>query len=153
VIFLKPEHTFSLKHMTGFEGVAAAIGVAELTLRSISRVYELVKYIKDAPTLVDRLRSELRDLCKWLSQLDSLSIAGSPARIAIQSFDLSAQVSKCGLACSSLETNLHKWTADAPETLKARVRVRINKSQIESAIRDIASTKVDLHLAVSLASL
>lgn len=52
--------------MSGFEGIAAAIGVAELGLRAIARVYEFVRDMKDAPGTVIRLLEELLALlpCK-----------------------------------------------------------------------------------------
>lgn len=139
--------------MSGFEGFAAAIGVAELTLRSISRVYEFAKDIKDAPEQIARIRSELRQLNSYLSTLASLAVEGSPARPVIQRLDLSESVEKCGTTCSQLEQNLRKWTEGGPETASSRLRVRMNKANIESAIKDISSTTEKLHLGVSIATL
>jgi hypothetical protein len=139
--------------MLGFEGFAAAIGVAELTLRSISRVYEFTRELKNAPEHVARLRSELQQLNNYLLELASLAVEGSPARPVIQRLGLSESVKKCGDTCSKLESNLRKWTEGGPETASSKFRVRANKGHIESAIQDINSTKGTLHFAVTIASL
>lgn len=139
--------------MSGFEVFAAAIGVAELTLRSISSAYEFTRYIKDAPKLVQKLQRELHELTKYLTELNSLSATESPARPAIERLGLSTTVERCSAACHSLETNLRKWTDGGPGTLTSRLRVRVYKSRIESATNNIAKTKQDLHSAVSLVTL
>lgn len=139
--------------MSGFEAVAAALGVAELTLRSISQVYEFTRYIEDAPSSVRRLNAELCDLNNCLSELASLSIAGSPAHPVSKRLSLLKSVNKCGETCSSLKTNLQRWTEGGSETIASRLRVRINKNQIESALGEISETKNKLHFAVAIASL
>lgn len=139
--------------MSGFEVFAAAIGVAELTLRSISRAYEFTKEIKDAPEQVARLRSELHQVNSCLSELALLAFEGSPARPVIQRLNLADPVQKCGDICSKLETSLRKWIEGGPETASSRLRVRMNKGHIDSAIKDIDATRSRLHFAVSIASL
>jgi hypothetical protein len=139
--------------MSGFEGFAAAIGVAELTLRSIFRAYEFIRDLKNVPEHVARLLSELQQLNNYLLELASLAVEGSPARPVIQRLGLSESVKKCGDTCSKLETNLKKWTEGGAETASSRFRVRANKSHIDSAIQDINSTYGALHFAVTIASL
>lgn len=139
--------------MPGFEVFAAAIGLAELTLRSISRVYEFTKEIKDAPEQVARLRSELHQLNYCLSELALLAIEGSPTRPVIQRLNLAEPLQKCGDTCSNLEASLRKWTEGGSGTAASRLRVRMNKGHIESAVKDIDSTRTRLHFAVSIANL
>ena len=139
--------------MSGFEVFAAAIGVAELTLRSISRVYEFTKEIKDAPEQVARLSSELYQLTNCLSELALLAVEGSPARPVIQRRSLAEPLQKCGDTCSKLEASLRKWTEGGSGTAASRLRVRMNKSHIESAVKEIDSTKARLHFAVTIAHL
>ncbi|KAK3617419.1 hypothetical protein LTR56_025289 [Elasticomyces elasticus] len=136
----------------GFSEIAAAIGVAELALRSISRIYEFVRYLKDVPESVARLSVELSELNSCLSELVSLETSARPTRAVIQRLELSATVSRCGETCSCLEVQLRKWTQGGRETLVSRLRVRLNKTQIETAIQSITSTKETIILAVSIAS-
>jgi hypothetical protein len=138
--------------MSGFEGIAAAIGVAELGLRAISRVYEFIRDLKDAPGTVIRLLEELLALKSCMSILASLGITGPSLPPALQDLQISATVDRCGQTCSSLEQSLRKWTQGGERTLVSRLRVRINKSQIESAILSISSTKETINLAVTIAS-
>jgi len=139
--------------MSGFELVAAALGAAELTVASISRVYEFTLYIKNAPDLVVRLRSELCDLKDCLSELASFSIVGSPAQPVVQRLGIPEKLKKCGDICLNLEKSLDNWTQSGPETLASRLRMRINKSHIESVIQEITSTKDKIHLAVAITTL
>ncbi|KAM0721376.1 hypothetical protein Q7P37_002300 [Cladosporium fusiforme] len=138
--------------MSGFESIAAAIGVAEIGLRAMSRIYEFVQEMKDAPESVIRLFEELSALKGCMSRLASLGIAGPIVPPDLQELDLSAAVNRCGAACSSLEANLRKWTHGGGASLISRLRVKINKSQIESAILSISSTKNTISLAVTIAS-
>ena len=161
VLFDKLHRTFSSHHtsrrlprqsMSGFEGIAAAIGVAELGLRAISRVYEFVRDMKDAPGTVIRLLEELLALKSCMSILASLDITGPTVPPALQDLQISATVNRCGETCSSLEESLRRWTHGGRKTLVSRLRVRINKSQIDSAILSISSTKETINLAVTIAS-
>ena len=138
--------------MSGFEGIAAAIGVAELGLRAISRVYEFARDMKDAPGTVIRLLEELLALKSCMSILASLEITGPNVPTALQDLQISATVNRCGETCSSLEESLQKWTQGGRKALVSRLRVRINKSQIDSAILTISSTKDTINLAVTIAS-
>lgn len=138
---------------SGFQEIAAALGVAELALRSIFRVYEFLKYMKDAPESVARLCTELFELKSRLAELALLDVAGSPIQALVRRLEISATVNRCGDICSSLESSLQIWTRGGRETLVSRFRVRCNKSQIEAAIQHIASTKDNIILAVSIASL
>ncbi|GAB7324351.1 hypothetical protein MBLNU13_g08304t1 [Cladosporium sp. NU13] len=139
--------------MSGFEVVAAALGVAELTVASISRVHEFIAYIKNAPDLVVRLRLELCELKDCLSELATISAIGSPAQPVVQRLGIPERVTKCGDTCLSLENSLKNWTESGPETLASRLRMRINKSHIESAIQEITSTKDKIHFAVAITTL
>jgi len=138
--------------MSGFEGVAAAFGFAEMGFRAISRVYNFIRDMKDAPDLVRRLFEELSALKGCISKLASLGITQPTVQPKLQDLELSATVNRCGTACSSLEANLRKWTYGGRTTLVSRLRVRINKSQIESAIVSISSAKDTIALAVTIAS-
>jgi hypothetical protein len=137
--------------MSGFEGIAAAIGVADFGLRAISRVYEFIRDMKDAPETVTHLLEELLALKSCMSVLASLKITGSTVQPALHDLQISATVNKCGYACSTLEESLRKWTHGGRKTFVSRLRVRINKSQIESAILSISSTKDTINLAVTIA--
>lgn len=161
VLFDKLHCTLSFHHaprrfprqsMTGFEGIAAAIGVAELGLRGISRVYEFVRDMKDAPGTVIRLLEELLALKSCMSILASLEITGPSVPAALKDLQISATVNRCGATCSSLEESLRKWTHGGQKTLVSRLRVRINKSQIDSAILSISSTRETINLAVTIAN-
>ncbi|KAK3675342.1 hypothetical protein LTR78_004852 [Recurvomyces mirabilis] len=139
--------------MSGFQDVAAAIGLAELALRSISRIHEFVVYLKNVPESVERLRTELCQLDSCLAELSTLHLYTTPAQAVVRRLDLSAVVIRCGDICADLETSLRKWTEGGPDTLASRLRVRFNKAQIEDAIQSIASARGAILLAVSITSL
>ena len=139
--------------MLGFQEVAAAIGIAELALRGISRVYDFVHSVKNAPETILRLHAELEEVDQCLLSLKFLDVTDSPIGGVLKSLALATTINRCGELCWKLDFDLCKWTHTGHEALVSRIRVWLNRNRIERAIDAISVAKENINLGVSIRSL
>lgn len=140
--------SFAFK-MSGFQEVAAAIGVAEVALRSILKVYEFLCDLHDAPATIVRLSNELSELTGCFTALSSRPLDRT-AREALADLNLSQIISRCGTTCTKLQADLSHWAKSGQEHLYTRLRFRLNRSRIQGVTEQITVAKQTLTLAVTI---
>ena len=139
--------------MSGLQEIAAIVGIAELSIRSISSLYEFVSSLKHVPKELRRLQSEISTLVQSFSALDYLDSADSETKAIVQRVGLPAAIASCGGACQALQQDLLKWTKAGQQSLTSRIQVRLHKKAIESLLAHIDFAKQTTILCVVITQL
>jgi hypothetical protein len=139
--------------MAGFESIAAILGVADVTFRSISSIYNLVQDQKQAPKEIEALRKEIRILQGSLVRLESLDGADATIRATVKSIGLPEAITACGQSCEALERHLPKLILSRRVDFWARTRFVFHKREIQSVLNDINTAKITTILTLEVINL
>jgi hypothetical protein len=134
--------------MSGFETIAALIGVADVSVRSISALYNAIQDIRSAPKEIESLAAELHVLQQCLFQLRFLEKADSNTRAATRDFGLPTAIRLCGEACAALHRHLPEPKSNRSLTLHSRIRFYFSKTEIRNVLENINSAKQTTILTV-----
>jgi len=139
--------------MSGLQDVAAIIGIAEASFRSISSLYDFLKSLKDIPKEVSFLEQETRVLQKCLAGLDILKTADEQTRATVKHIGLPQAVENCALACSDLQKSLGKWAGSPTLNLRSKIQYRWHRKAIESVRTAIEAAKQTAILSIQITQL
>ncbi|KAH9873165.1 hypothetical protein J1614_005563 [Plenodomus biglobosus] len=134
--------------MSGLETIAALIGIADVSFRSISALYTAVQDIRSAPKEIESLAAELKVLRHCLLQLRFLEKADSKTRAATRDFGLPTAIKLCGVACDKLHRNLPDCKSNRSPNLRSRVRFYFSKTEIRNVLENINCAKQTTILTV-----
>lgn len=141
--------------MSGLQEIAAIIGVAEVSIRGISRLHKLLKDLKNAPKEIETLREETSGLYQTLSALQGLIEKSNVDDIGplAQELRLISSLNRCGQACTKLQSSLPPINATEARTLLGRVKSFRRKKSIENVVDEIQRTQKIVLLTISVTNL
>jgi hypothetical protein len=148
-----PQPSLPHSSMSGFETIAAIIGVADVSFRCISSLYNAISDLQDVPKEIESLKNETAALQECLSQLAFLEKADDETRAIIQKFGLPTAVTNCGQACGQLLNHISNWISSPKQSISAKIRFLTNKKKIRSVLDDINTAKQTTILTVVVTSL
>lgn len=134
--------------MSGLQEIAAIIGVAEVSFRSICSLYEFFKDLKNVPKEIEAIRGETFALQQCLSELRYLQDVDEKIHAAVRRTGLSQAVTNCGEACAKLYELLYKWAATSKYNLLDRIQFRWDRKVINNVITQISNVKQTAILSV-----
>ena len=139
--------------MSGFQEIAAIIGIAELSFRSISSLYDFVSGLKYVPKELERIQSETSILVQSLSALEFLSSADSDTHAIVERVGLPRAVANCGDACQTLHNALAKWNKPGQRSVASKVQYRLHRKTIDAVLAQISFAKQTTILCVVITQL
>ena len=139
--------------MSGLQEVAAIVGIAEVSFRSILSLYEFVRELKHVPKEIERLRSEMSILTRSLSALSSFLVADSDAQSICQKIGLQEAIARCSEACRSLQEDLERWILPGGRTLRTKIQFRLHRKAIDAVLAQISFAKQTTILSVVVTQL
>jgi hypothetical protein len=139
--------------MSGFEGIGAILGIADVSFRCISALYSALSNLQDVPKEIRSLRNEIAVLQQCLEQLKFLEQADDNTRAIVATLGLPAAVQDCAQACEDLLEQISFWTASPRQNIFARIRFLVNRNKIQSVLDNIRTTKQTTILTVVVTSL
>jgi Na+/phosphate symporter len=128
--------------------VSAVLGIADISFRGISALYDFVKDLRNVPKEVERIKREICALQKCLTQLSSLRLLDSESRAALHQVGLPEAVERCGKSCSELLALVQKRMTPGKSRVLAQLQYHFKKKDIESLLADLEVTKQTTVLTV-----
>ncbi|KAJ5825762.1 hypothetical protein N7474_002900 [Penicillium riverlandense] len=143
--------------MDAFSVAAGTLSIVQAAVQSINTLIHDINAIKDAPTVIKDLRSELAAVRAILTVLDdarkdSKLDALNPAVIAA----LQVAVASCETACDRFGAKLKRWTRHSEDRVHWRDRVRVGlfaEATIEALRKQLGCCKSTVNMAVGTAAL
>ena len=132
---------------------SAIIGIADVALKSIKSLYDLLQAIEDAPELIARVRIDVRDIQAKLKDLEFLSEADPRTVAEIGKTNIAKVIDDCGVQCDLFEKLLGKWIKHTEKSLRDRVRVALNQARIQKYRTVLWSAARELDSAVGILTL
>lgn len=140
--------------MTGLESVAAALGIVDVGLRSVSLLYDSIKELRSAPKVIAGLKKEIEALGKCLTGLEELlKPADDSINALVQRFGLPEAVKSCADACNILHEYISKRATTQDLSIRARLHFLVRRKDIMEAVGDISTAKGTTTLTVAMATL
>lgn len=139
--------------MTGIQEVAAILGMAEVGLRSISCLYNLVKGLQNVPVEIETIRVEILTLDRTLSMLASLTRTNDDLLQCADRVGLPDAVNRCGRACDRLRMELDSCAHYGKHSMFTRLQFRVHRKSIECVLADINIAKQTTTLTVVVTQL
>jgi len=137
------------------EIAAASIGVADVSVRSISACYQAVVEWKNAPKRIESITRELELLKSSITNLAALQKTGeSNARSIGERIGIPQAVGICNDRCAQLEPYLSKWaTSPSKHRIRARLDYLLHRNDIESVLAEVQTAKITIILTVLITNL
>lgn len=140
--------------MPGLEALAAALGIADLGLRSILFLYDSIKDLKSTPNVIAQLSNQLAALQKCLSSLQELlKTADERTHIEVKQFGLPETAKSCVETCNSLHKDIAKWVKNGKLSIVARIHFLIERRTMMAAMQDIKDARETTTLTVVMSNL
>lgn len=100
--------------MDPFSITAGSIGIAGVAATSFEQLHSRINSFREAPSDVQSIRKNLKDIRKPLSVLQQLSSFGGPTSVAalqdIETSGVAEVVRRCSLECEKFSLNIERWT-------------------------------------------
>lgn len=144
---------FYFAHMSGLQEVAAIIGIAELSLRSISALYDLVGELKTVPQEIARIQNESSTLTQSLLALEHIIADNGEAKAIVQRIGLPTAIRNCGEACERLRDDIVRWTSSGGHSVRSKLQFRLHKKTIHNTLAQISFAKQTTILCVTITQL
>lgn len=128
--------------------VASVIGIATPAFQGINSVYEFIDGMKEAPSGVDRIASELKELQRVFLSIPRQDDAVPIVRTISQDMGLEEVIATCDKACLDLAEKFKRWmpTPDDPSMLH-RANVQAHRKTINTCRNIVRDTKETITLA------
>jgi hypothetical protein len=140
--------------MSGFEGIAAIIGVVDISLKSVIGLYNFVSELKSIPAELERLRREIKLFFECLRPLDRrLTKLDNDGKASILNTGLRQAVEACSQACEQLQADLSHWSPASNTSVWSRLIVQAHKKKIEAATAEVFAAKQAVILAAVVVNL
>lgn len=140
--------------MPGLRSIAAALGIVDVGLRSVSLLYDSIKELRSVPKVIAGLKEEIEALSKCLAGLEELlRPADDSVNALTQRFGLPEAVKTCATACSVLHHYISKSTTTQELSIRARLHFLVRRKDIMGAVDDISTAKGTTTLTVTMATL
>ncbi|KAK5680098.1 hypothetical protein LTS10_008048 [Elasticomyces elasticus] len=138
--------------MSGLEVAAAAIGISDVAIRSISATYDFLQEVREAPEAILQVRDETGAVINVLPGLDFLKTSSADVHGLVKRVGLVEAVEKCGASCTNLNKDLDKWTKSG-DGLVGKLKFVRHKAQVEKCCTQLHRAKGTITLALGIASL
>ncbi|KAF2189150.1 hypothetical protein K469DRAFT_701733 [Zopfia rhizophila CBS 207.26] len=140
--------------MPGLESLAAALGIVDVGLRSVSLLYDSIKELKSTPKVIAGLKDEIEALRKCLSGLEELlKPADDSIRALVQRFGLPEAAKSCADACSILHQDISKRATTQKLSIRARLHFLARRKDIMSVVEDISTAKETITVTAAMTNL
>lgn len=139
--------------MAELAAVASVIGIATPAFQGIKSVYDFIDGMREAPSGVKRISSELKDLQGVLKSVPTQDDAVPIVRTISQEMGLEKVIAACDRACLDLGEKLKQWmpSPDDPSMLD-RAKVQAHRKTINTCCDIVRDTKGTIMLAEVVAN-
>jgi hypothetical protein len=134
--------------MAELAAAASVIGIATPAFQGIKSVYDFIDGMKEAPSGVERIASELKELQRVLKSLPTQDDAVPIVRAISQEMGLEEVIAACDNACLDFVEKLKQWmpNPDDPSMLD-RAKVQAHRKTINTCRNIVRDTKGTITLA------
>lgn len=139
--------------MSGLQEIAAILGIAESTFRSISKLYAFLAELKHVPFEIERLREETETLKRTLLSLSFLQFADEDTRRLVQRIGLPATVGRCNVSCDKLYQYFHGPVSTDRFSWRFRFQFLRHKKAVEGVLAEIYVAKQTTILTIVVTQL